>query len=110
MVIVLCVLVATDTAEDDEGRLLVDQLYAAGQRLGFTWAHIRAAIEGADDRKRVRLLRLWERWAVESVRFMAWPSAGRGDYTVEWWRSMRDEPEPVDDVWLAAFGERKGGG
>lgn len=48
----------------------------------------------------------------EHVRLLAWSgdASGGGDaargYTEEWFKSMQDEPEGVDDWWLRKFGER----
>jgi hypothetical protein len=89
---------------------LADQLYQLGQSLGFSLAHIRRAIERA--KRPDLLLRKWRRWSVEEVRYMAWSGSGR-DYLEEplrgglgemppssrFWKSMRDEPEPVSETW-----------
>lgn len=45
----------------------------------------------------------------ERVRFLNWTGRKGGDYTDEFWKSMRDEPEPVDDDWLKEFGKRAEG-
>jgi hypothetical protein len=38
---------------------------------------------------------------IENARYLAWPSAGHGDYTTNPAAAMTGEPEPVGDEWLA---------